>query len=304
MFILTLLFLLSYPVEVWPGDIYEMKLKELNIHHSPSLREGAEEIARIYPVVKQRLQERLKLRLTFKPVVLLIHGAEFNKMTGGRRLVTAFVIPPSDLIVINYPKVLNSSLSLELTLMHELCHLMLHKYIEDAFLPTWLDEGVCQWVSGGMTDIINFDSKKFLKEATITNNYLPLRTLRHGFPLQDKALMLSYSESRSLIEYIDETYGTDNLLLILKRLHDGEDIEDAVLHTLSITLRELEQEWHSHLKRRYTWYYYIADNIYWFIFLLAALITFTAYLRMRIRMKTFFKDEEDDGGERDSYWNR
>jgi hypothetical protein len=276
------------------GNLKERKEGQLRIRYSPSLSEGAGKVARLYPDVKKGLKDRLALDMGIDPVVYLVHDAEFNRMTGGMRLITAFAVPESNIIVIDYSKMKNSSLVLKLTLMHELCHIVLHGYVDNSLLPKWFDEGTCQWVSGGMADIISFDSKKFLKEATITNNYIPLDALRYRFPTQDKALMLSYSESRSIIEYIDETYGTEGLLLILKMLHEGKEINNAIRGSLSISLKNLEKDWHAYLKRKYTWFYFIADNILWIVFILGALITLAGYIRMRIRMKRYFREDEEE----------
>jgi len=292
LFLLAVLITTFSPLSSIAEGLKEMRVGQMRIHYSPSLIRGAEEIRRIYSYVKVKTGEKLGINIDINPVIYLIHDREFRKRSGGLKLITAFAIPRSSAIVINYSRMKNSSIILRQTLMHELCHLMLHEYIERPYLPKWFDEGVCQWVSGGMADIIDFDSKRVLKEAVITNNYISLDALRHRFPSQDKALILSYSESRSIIEYIDETYGTDGLLSILKMLYEGRDINDAIRGSLSISLKELEKKWHAHLKRRYTWYYFIADNILWILFILGALITVAGYIRMRIRMKRHFREEE------------
>jgi|Deesub1362A_J573_1020465.scaffolds.fasta_scaffold00271_41 hypothetical protein len=281
-------------LEAHAGDINEIMTGGARILFPPSLIQGAEEIARMYPGVKDETTKRLGIDLKAGPTVYLAHNEEFRRMTGGVSLVTAFAVPGADRIVINYSEMKNSSLILKSTLMHELCHLMLHDYIDSSLLPKWFDEGVCQWVSGGMADIINFDNKKVLKEATITNSYIPLNVLRDRFPSQDKALMLSYAESRSIIEYIHETYGREGVLLIIEALHRGRTIDGAVREVLSVTLKGLEKNWHAYLKRRYTWYYFVADNILWIVFIFGALITFAGYIRMRIRMRRHFKEDEEE----------
>ncbi len=267
---------------------------DVTIRYERALKSAAADVADAYPRARNTLERKMQLDLALKPVIILMHtDSGFNRMTGGNKLITAFAVPGENYIYIDYSKMLKTPFDLELTLTHELCHLLLHNYIQSGNLPKWLDEGVSQWVSGGIADIINFDGKKLLKESSLSGRYLPLDELDLNFPAEQNSLILAYEESKSLVEYIDGEYGSDKLLLILKRLHEGDDINEAVLKSLSLSMGALEQEWHKHLKRKYTWYYYFADNLLWILFFTAAILTLIGYLRLRIRMKTFFKDEEE-----------
>ncbi|MBI5674969.1 MAG: hypothetical protein HZC48_03920 [Nitrospirae bacterium] len=267
----------------------------VTIRYEKALKNAAPDVAAAYTRAKAALEKKMHIDLTVKPVIVLIHtDSAFNSMVGGNKLVAAFAVTGDNSIYIDYQKMLKTPFDLELTLTHELCHLQLHNYVQSDNLPKWLDEGVSQWVSGGIADIINFDGKKLLKEAVISGKYLSLNDITFNFPAEQNKLILAYEESKSLVEYIDEEYGSDKILLILKNLHEGDDINIAISNTLPVSLSALENEWHKHLKARYTWFYFFSDNLLWILFVFAALLTVIGYLRLRVRMRTHFKDEEED----------
>lgn len=270
----------------------------VTIRYEKALKNAAPGVAEAYDRAKAALEKKVRLDLALKPDIILIHtDSVFSRMVGGNKLVTAFAVPRDNYIYIDYSKMLKTPFDLELTLTHELCHLLLHNYVQSDNLPKWLDEGVSQWASGGIADIINFDGKKLLKEAVISGKYLSLYDLERNFPAEQNKLILAYEESKSLVEYIDEEYGPDKILLILKSLHEGDDISRAISNSLPVSLSALENEWHKHLKKRYTWFYFFSDNLLWLLFVFAAALTVIGYLRLRIRMRTHFKDEEEDDEE-------
>ncbi|MEW6713740.1 MAG: peptidase MA family metallohydrolase [Nitrospirota bacterium] len=269
--------------------------RDVAIRYETALKKAAPDVADTYIRAKVALEKKMHLELDLKPVIILIHtDSFFSRMVGGNKLVTAFAVPRDNHIYIDYSKMLKTPFDLELTLTHELCHLLLHNYIQSDNLPKWLDEGVSQWASGGIADILNFDGKKLLKEAVISGKYLSLNSLAFNFPAEQNKLILAYEESKSFVEYIEEEYGSDKILLILKSLHDGDDINMAISNNLPLSLSALELEWHRHLKKRYTWFYFFSDNLVWILFVFAAVLTVIGYLRLRVRMKTHFKDEEED----------
>jgi len=268
---------------------------DLTVKYETPLKNIVPKVLEAYPRARTALRKKLGFDMSFKPVIVLIHTDRvFNRMAGGNSLVNAFAVSNINHIYVDYSKMERTPFDLELTLTHELCHLLLHEYVKPYRLPRWLNEGVSQWVSGGISDIINYDGKKLLKEAALSGNYLPLDDITQNFPGGTKLFKLSYEQSKSLVEYIDGEYGADKLLLILEHLRKGDNIDKAVFNSISVSLSMLEREWHMSLKRKYTWYSYFADNLIWILFSGAALLTVIGYIRLRIRMKTHFKDEEEE----------
>jgi hypothetical protein len=275
-------------------EFLEFRSENVIIRYEEPLKSVVSEIVSAYPEIRSSLEKELLLDVLFRPTIFLINtDAAFLEMVNGNRLVTAFARPRNNAIVIDYSKMLTNPFDLELTLKHELCHLLLHHHISRKMLPKWLNEGVSQWVSEGVADIVNFDGNKILKQAVLSNNYLALGDISRGFPRSRDLFILSYEQSKSIVEYIDSTYGTEKLLNILNELRKGNSIEQAVSTVLSVNLQKVEHDWHGHLRRKYTWMRYVSDNIYWLLFFFGAVVTVIGFLRLWVKYKTY-KDEDGE----------
>ncbi len=296
-FRLALLVFISIPSSV-SGEALDFNFYKDNwvtIRYEKSLQVDAKDVAAMYQSVKRELERKLNRKIGFQPNIFILSASSFQKLVQGNNLITAFADPVNNTMVIDHSKVLGTPLDLKLTIKHELCHLLLHDYIQKDNLPKWLNEGVSQWVSEGMADIINFDRDKVLKNAVLFKGILPLKDISAHFPRSPDLFKLSYEQSRSVVEYIDDTFGTDKLLDILNELQKGQGIAGAVHTSLGIKINELENAWHRHIQRKYTWFRYVSDNIYWLIFFAGAVITILGYLHLRMRMKKYADEEQEEG---------
>lgn len=283
------------PVFSEPLDFKTYEGTGLTVKYEQPLEAVVKKVARIYPQVKSDLERKLSLEVAFQPTVFLVSDASaFRRMTGGNELITAFAVSRNHTIVINYSKMEDTPFDLELTVKHELCHLLLREYIQKRHLPRWLNEGISQWVSEGVTDIINPDGSKIFKQAVLSNNFLSLQDLSLSFPQRKELFILSYEESKSFIDYLESRYGEDTLIAILYELQKGNDIENTFFSVLSVDLDKLEKDWHRYLRRKYTWMRFISDNIYWLLFFAGAIITVIGYLHLRVRMRKYQDEEEDE----------
>jgi hypothetical protein len=264
------------------------------VRYPPSLRGAAVSLARSYPHVKSDLQAKLGWKADFVPLVILIRRNSTFRQQVRNDLVTAFAVPGQALIVMDYSKVQATPFDVNATLEHELCHLLLHRNVQSP--PKWLDEGVAQWASGGLADIINPGQKNILKQALLSNRLIPLEDLSSVFPVEPRGFILAYEESKSFIEYVAHKYGTDKLRAVLKRMKAGDPIDQALNITLGSDLDALQDAWQQSLRRRYSWPSYLADNLFWILFLAAALITLIGYLQAKRRLREYRDEEDEDSG--------
>jgi len=297
--ITVLLSLLIILVIIPPSPLYAERIElgvirnsEIVVQFEKPLKNAAEEVKDIYPDIKAGLEKTIGWKVTFRPTVLLIKESKtFRKMVGNNQFV-AFAVPRKNLIVIDYSKMKTHPFSLEITLRHELCHLLLHHYIREENLPRWLDEGISQWVSGGMAEIIMDTKRSPLKDAVLSGRFIPVSALTKGFPKEEKSLLLAYEESKSIVEYMGRKYGSNGVLEVLNNLRDGDGVDAAVQKALKIPIQELETRWHKQLKMRITWFTYLSSNLYDILFFLAALITIAGFIRLLMRKRNY-KDDDD-----------
>lgn len=250
---------------------------------------AAKEIAKIYPSIKSELIENLKWRIDFMPTVLLDKGGKIIKRNTGSDIYVGYAIPNKNLIVLDTSRVYAKPFSLKSTLKHELCHLLIHQNIENP--PRWIDEGVCQWITGGIDELLREDNKKVLQEAIISDNILNVRELAI-FP-QEK-IILAYEESKSIVEYIEKKFGKQRLLQILEYLKEGYTIDESLQKGILNTTLELQEKWMRDIKKKKWLFPYLSNNLYGIIFFFAALITVYGFMRMLKKKKEQLDEPKDD----------
>lgn len=262
----------------------------VTIQYEQSLRAVAEEVARLYPEVRSGLERTFGITIAFEPTVLLIKDRENFRQLVGNDLVVAVAIPQDSLIVIDNSRMKTHPFTMEVTLKHELCHLLLYHYVGGKGLPRWLNEGIAQWVTGGVSELMGED-KDLLKQASISGRFIPLEDLKDTFPSSSQPLQLAYQESRSVTGYIVSKFGQEGMLRILDALRDGRGIDLAVQEALSLSLGEMESNWQDFLRTRYTWFTYMSSHLFEIIFAFGAIVLIYGFVRFLI-IKRNYKDEE------------
>ncbi len=298
-FSIFIIFMLLFTRPAGAADMDAIRSDEVIVRFEKPLKNVALEVVRIYPSVKQELETTLQSKINFTPVVILMSDRDGFLKIAGNKLVVAVAISGNNLIVIDNSQMKTFPYSLRVTLKHELSHLLLHAYVGKGELPRWLNEGIAQWVSDGMAEILTGETQAGMEKAVLSGKLIPISNLASQFPDDGQLLRLSYEESRSFVEYIIKKFGIKGILGILNHLREGDQINAAVLKGLSVPLDELESGWHDYLKRRFTWFVYFSSRIYQIIFAAAALFLTYGFIKVLIR-KRAYKDSEDE--DEDFHW--
>jgi len=280
------------------AELAEYRGPDITVRYEEPLGAAAKRMASDYRKTRTEIETKLDLRLRSDPLVVVVRdNISFQEMVRNK-LVTAFAVPEKNLIVIDFSMMNKTPFDLQDTFKHELIHLLLHQNIRSSSLPKWLDEGVAQWASGGVADIMRTGEKDLLQQALLTHHLMPLRDIAVTFPDPANSFSLAYEESRSFTEFIVQKYGESKLILIIHDLAGQGDIEEAVSTNIGLGLDVLERQWKKDLKSEYSWIVYVADHLYWLLFLAAALITASGFCVIKRRMKNYH-DEEDLDAEKE-----
>ena len=290
----SLIFSINLAVGVCNANMLSLKNRELTVICEPALASAGRNVVNLYPVVKNELEALFGWRLDLNPRVVLVKNSRNFRQMSRHVLYVAFAVPEENLVVIDYSKMNTRPFTLSTTLKHELCHLLLHRHIQGNNLPRWLDEGVCQWASDGLADIIMSSGRSLLNAAVLSGRQIPLARLARGFPSDNQALMLAYEQSKSIVDYISKQYGKNAVVDILGLLKNGEPLNSAVQMRLSLSLDELEVQWRRHLQAGSTWLVYLANHIYGIVFFLAAVITIAGFVRLVLRKRAYVDGEDED----------
>ena len=283
----------------WAADVKAaqplvLQTDEIAVIYEPPLDHAAGEIARVYPALRQSLEELFGWRFDIRPqVVLVAANRNFRQLSRDEHIV-AYAVPDKNLIVIDYSRMNIQPFTLNTTLKHELCHLMLHRHIADRNLPRWLDEGVCQWVSDGIGEILINKDWSGLDAAVMAGRIIPFKRLSEYFPRDELSLILAYEQSKSVVNYLDRQFGTRAILEILDSLKSGRTLETALMNRLGISPAQLEDAWLDHLASTPRWLVFLANHLYGILFFLAAVLTMFGYVRHRRRRKKIYEQWEEE----------
>jgi len=273
------------------AETHIIQTNEVVVLYKGSNGDIAQEVTNTYPTVRAELVGTFGWGVDFIPEVDLVNNRDnFRKMVGNN-ITVAFAVPDENRIVLDTSTVYTKPFTLKTTLKHELCHILLHRNIEGERLPKWLDEGVCQWASEGISELMASDEGRALTKATIFNRLISIKELDR-FPVDEHLVILAYEESKSIVEYIISEFGRPGMLNVLEYLQEGHPIDDAIQKSLSVNTSELEMKWRAYLRRKYTWFSYFSNNLYTILFFLAAIITVYGFIRL-LKKKRAYKDEEE-----------
>jgi hypothetical protein len=167
-----------------------------------------------------------------------------SSWTGGlsytRSGVVALGINPNDTESIEWGKS---------TLVHELTHAV---WAQKEFtcvgsFPTWLPEGVAQYVEFSVHKIPERDKQAYLDYIT-DNGVFSLRTMNEGFGTDSTKVGLLYTQSYYTVKYLVDTFGRDKFLQLYQDIHDGIKAEDALRSVYSLDFEELEQQYATYMR--------------------------------------------------------
>jgi len=291
---LSILFFLLMTSSSFGAEQSILDTQDLKVVYDPGLDRFGHQALALYPAIKQELEALFQWSLDFQPTLVLLNDKKRFRHLAGHELVVAYALPNRNVVVIDHSKMHTSPFSLRTIFKHELCHLLLHRYIRDENLPRWLDEGICQWASDGLADIIMDTKRDLLSAAVLSDTYFDLQTLQHQFPLEKNALMLAYAQSKSVLEYLSSQHGSRGILDFLGLLRQGYDPKSAFELRFAIPFDEFQHQWRSHLKKNISWFTYLSIHLYEILFVSAALLTIWGFVRKMIRRRAYSAQEDEE----------
>ena len=272
------------------ADLKALKGRGMDVLFPPTLEQAAKEAIQMTPQIKKELQETFSWPFNLNPTVIIMEDSRrFRQMTHSP-LVVGFAVPGKNLVVIDYPKIRNP-VQFRNILKHELCHLFLHQHVDSVPIPRWFDEGIAQWTSDGVMDILHDQKDALLPKAAFSDHIIPLGALNKAFPHNPNALRLAYEESRSFVDFIINNHGKPRLLEILNLMKNGVTFRKAVFQALGAPLFKIEEDWRSSLKQNIVWFAHLSYYLYEILFALGGLILVYAFIRV-LRKKRAYMEEE------------
>lgn len=289
------LFLLLLLAPAAQADSYrQRRIGDAVFVHPERLAHVAENLARSYPDLLADLSRSLEWEYDRIPTIVLADDRDEFEEWAGTEYFSAFAVPDRELIVLD-PSRMADAAAMDATLKHELCHLLLSRHIDRDRLPRWLNEGVAQWTSDGLSELLVSQERISLPAAASSGRIFALSALETRFPHTGNGLALAYVQSRSVVDFIVRTYGRDGLLDLLDALRAGDAPGEAIRYALGISQAELEDAWRKSLGETPAWLLFLATYLYEILFVAAALATVYGFVRLRLRQRRYgeWEDEEE-----------
>jgi hypothetical protein len=131
------------------------------------------------------------------------------------------------------------------TLPHEITHLLVGEAIFGPFgdIPVWLNEGLAMYSEGELADYLQESLDKGIRERTL----ISVHSLASGFPTDPAAAYLAYAESESIVAYLVEKYGWEDMRLLLAAFKEGSTNDEALIQVYSFDVAGLESQWKTHI---------------------------------------------------------
>jgi hypothetical protein len=127
------------------------------------------------------------------------------------------------------------------TIVHELTHVLVGAFTFSCIgtLPGWIEEGLAMFSEGQLDS----NMQAMLDDSIRDNSLISLRSLNGGFSeLPDKA-NLSYAQSYSVIKFLIDTHGQEEMTDLLIALRDAKPIDEALIEVYGFDTDGLEDAW-------------------------------------------------------------
>jgi hypothetical protein len=263
------------------------------VYFPEALHTAALEVLDLYPATRRAAERVFGWPMDRDVSIVLVGEHSTFEMSAGTSEIVAYAVPGKSLIVIDYRRLQAHPFTLPSVVMHELFHLLLHRHIPHGALPLWFEEGVCQWASDGIGEIL-YDGDVSFDSAVIRGELLPLRFIRSSFPGDPAKMRLAYQQSKRIMIYLVDAHGRDALAGILAGMKNGKDFDAALKDSLGISAGRFEEDWLASVQGGSAWIRVVGDYFYSLLFAFAGGLAVVGFIRVVIKRRRAYRDYENE----------
>jgi len=219
------------------------------------------------------------------PATIYVDRQKFVAATGisPRAPIVGLAVFPAGVIHVDSGSALAS---IEKVVPHEVGHVLIGRAAGPALaiLPTWLNEGVAEYVAGERAAQVDPVTLRAVGRGEI----IPLAELDAAFGSSGGRGRLAYIESASIVNFLVSARGEQIIASLLSSLRETGDFEVALQQETGWNLMELEKAWRRSVSRRFRWPMLLGSSTLPFILMLLlfmiALVRFLIERRRRQEM--------------------
>jgi len=261
------------------------------LNYDPGLRDEAMMLAGMIPEWWSEIERSMAGDLDDRLNITYVnHPGRIAEATGMPRWAAGVAHPPTGEIVISRHTPDGSLSDLDNLTRHELAHVALFRATGGVPLPRWFHEGVAE----SFADRVDLLRVQTLAAAIFGVGVPPLDELEQSFRGDPQEVTIAYAAARDLVNHLRyrDSNGAD-LRQLFAELRNRHTFDAAVLRSYGVTLAELEVEWRTGLRGRFSWFPMVGSGELPF-FLLMPLVLY-AYFRHRSQLRAAWArlDRED-----------
>lgn len=159
--------------------------------------------------------------------------------------------PASGIILLAAASGAEGRQSLATLLPHETVHILLGAKWKDAYalLPLWLVEGT----AAGYETEPRPEADRALREAAAGGNLIPMAALCRSFPSEERPALLAYTESKSFVAFLRQTYGLAAVRTAMESYAAGAACPQGWVGPTGKSVDALEASWRAQLSGKQGW---------------------------------------------------
>jgi hypothetical protein len=173
--------------------------------------------------------------------------------------------------------------------LHELVHIFLGVKYSEKNIPTWLHEGIAQWLSN---ENLNVDEQVLIANALYSNKLTNLSSLDSMFVFSSNQARLGYALARSAVDYFNRQYDAKTLIEVLNVLADNQSLDFAFKKATGRDFVDFEIGWYAFIDDQYKWM--VLLNVPDLVWLLLVVLFFAAIIRIRLKNKKTIRSWPED----------
>lgn len=290
----TVLLSLLIPVQVLSLDYQKISTNYFDFYFTEYDRNVVERLASEADTIAKVVMSDLGVKYQGTITVHITSAEEFQKVQPHYSpipdWVSGIAYHKLSLIILKSPRAIKRGRSdLRKTFIHELTHVLLGSTFKDyEHIPRWLNEGVAMYESREWS----FNRVSTITQAVLTDSLLPLSEITRTFPAGRREVELAYCQSFYIISFLITKYGRKRFHEFIKSYSKERMLEDVLLKVYGMNLHQLEKEWRSYLKMRFSWIPLITStSTLWFVI---TLIFICSYIRKKRRARVTLQQWENE----------
>lgn len=190
------------------------------------------------------------------------HNLDAAMVLAGREWATGQAHPDLGVIVIAIPPEEGYASRMKRYIPHEITHLLVYQAVTPmgyGYVPEWLDEGLAT----ANEQLPNPDHTVAIEQARAKGQLIPLDSLCVPFSPDSQTAFLSYAQSGSVVQFIRQQYGAQEIRDLLRVYAEGASCTKGVQDVLGTSLNGLETAWLTGLEPQAPWRAWIDQAGVW-----------------------------------------